>query len=126
MMHEQRQVTATGIYEGGFKADGRCTPTATRIEGLAALYGLAQRQDDIKLMQDIAASIGPAATFLLTCQLVDGVHAGGVLRAVAKLPDTPGNKTFNRRQSEIRIDYVQHAISAFHGAEHVLTDSASR
>ncbi len=47
--------------------------------------------------------------FLLRAQITKGKYSGGIPRAVGRLSS---NKAFNRRIREIRIDYVQHALSA--------------
>lgn len=47
--------------------------------------------------------------FLLIAQLTEGRYAGGIPRAVGRFGN---DRKFNRRHREIRIDYVQHALSA--------------
>ena len=43
-----------------------------------------------------------------------GSAKGGVIRALNRQPGSP-NSTFNRLQSEIRIDQVDHSLAAFIG-----------
>ena len=52
--------------------------------------------------------------FLLNSQVRTGPYAGGIPRGVRTYPDDGSGslRTFNQRVTEIRIDYVQHALSA--------------
>ncbi len=85
--------------------DGRTCPTATRLEGLqAALTFLPE--DYIELRRRIVPVIDEAMAFLVRAQVPSGPHAGGIPRSV--LPVTGEEE----RCGEIRIDYVQHALSA--------------
>jgi hypothetical protein len=59
----------------------------------------------------VDAAIAPAIRFLLRSQVKEGRHRGAVPRAIARLPDAPDK--FNQRVTEVRIDYVQHAVSAW-------------
>ena len=98
---------------GCFTHDGRTTPTATRLEGLlAALTFLPQ--DHAALRSRIKAKAGQGMSFLLSSQIIQGLYAGAIPRGVHPLPPTHPSYTraFNRRVSEVRIDYVQHALSA--------------
>jgi len=61
----------------------------------------------------IEASIHLGTEFLLRAQITEGEFAGGFPRAIKLSPDwVDGAESFNRRATEIRIDYVQHALSA--------------
>ena len=49
----------------------------------------------------------------MKAQIIDGALAGGFPRAVTKLEgNTEYTHNFNRRATEVRIDYVQHTLSA--------------
>ncbi len=100
------------LLRGSFVADGRTTPTATRLEGLlAALTFLPASQRQLRAQ--IGAAIHLGIAFLLRAQIDKGPHAGAVPRAVMKLKDKSKRaRKFNRRVTEVRIDYVQHALSA--------------
>ncbi len=101
------------LRHGGFMADGRTTPTATRLEGLlAALTFLPD--GPTRLRERIAEAVHPGIDYLMRSQIKTGRHAGGVPRAIAQLPDDHPNfsRSFNIRAGEVRIDYVQHALSA--------------
>ncbi len=98
---------------GSFLYDGRTTPTATRLEGLlAALTFLPP--EEMALRNRITAAIHDGIAFLLRSQIQEGVYAGGIPRAVRLLPETHPrfSTSFNNRATEIRIDYVQHALCA--------------
>ncbi len=101
------------LLVGSLTGDGRTTPTATRMEGL-----LAAVQADLLLgpaAELTKAQAGRSIAFLLHSQIPNGPYAGGIPRAIARLPENEpqdANEDFNRRASEIRIDYVQHALSA--------------
>ena len=101
------------LKTGGFTADGRTTPTAIRLEGmLAALTYLSPEFSDLR--GQMAVAIDEGMRFLLRSQIRSGEHAGGIPRAIHVLPENhPQFKSsFNRRATEVRIDYVQHALSA--------------
>lgn len=95
-------------YIGGYCINGRTTPTATRVEGLFAAFSIIGYKDAV-LRNTIKSSIQAAMNFLLREQITKGKYSGGIPRAVGRLSS---NKVFNRRIREIRIDYVQHALSA--------------
>lgn len=92
--------------EGGYFAkQPRSTPTATRLEGLSALARIQAQQGSVTPM--LQASIQRGLDFLMRCQLKEvGAHRGGMPRSCAA--DAPDE----RRGEEIRIDYVQHYLSA--------------
>jgi hypothetical protein len=98
-------------YNGGFSKQGKVTPTATRLEGLqAALMFLPANQE---IRQRIQSAVPPGINFLLRAQVKEGNFLGAFPRAVDQIAaDTPDAKKFNRRVTEVRIDYVQHALSA--------------
>ncbi len=98
---------------GCFTHDGRTCPTATRLEGLlAALTFLPTEQKALK--GRIAVAVREGISFLLRSQVRSGDHAGGIPRAIGLLPvgHSQFKPSFNKRATEIRMDYVQHALSA--------------
>ena len=97
---------------GSFGGDGRTTPTATRLEGLmAALTFLPDRHAALRGRIRAAAAAG--VDFLLRSQVTSGPHRGALPRAIGRLADQPAESPFNRRATEVRLDYVQHALSAW-------------
>jgi hypothetical protein len=98
---------------GCFTEDGRTTPTATRLEGLlAALTFLPPEQ--FVLREEIRAAVDAGVDFLMRAQVVEGPYAGGMPAAFARLAKRHPrySAAFNRTATEVRIDYVQHALSA--------------
>ncbi len=92
--------SATGL-DGAFDGTGRTAPAATRLEGLlAALEFLSKGV----LRERIVAAVERGIGFLLRVQVVSGPQAGG-------MPGAFGVRA--RDVSEIRIDYVQHALGAW-------------
>ncbi len=99
------------ILDGGFSPKGSVTSTATRLEGLLAARTFLPPETE--LAQRIDAAVPRGIAFLLRAQIAGGEFAGGFPRAIAPLaPDHPEADRFNRRATEVRIDYVQHALSA--------------
>ncbi len=101
-------------FKGGFDPTGRTCPTATRLEGLqAALNFLPKKQGALKLK--ISRAVKEGVDFLLRSLVKTGRRAGAIPRAIRRLPAYhPGyRRSFNKRAREVRIDYVQHALSAF-------------
>jgi hypothetical protein len=104
--------------DGGFDSAGRTTPTATRLEGLLA--ALEFLPDDVSgLRPQIQAAVSRGIAFLLRAQVLSGPYAGGIPLATIAAAK-PG-----LRASDIRIDYVQHALCAWLGYEKLLRRSAS-
>jgi len=105
ILDEKPRYAASRQTAGCLTADGRTCPTATRLEGLlAALRFLPPEHAALR------ARIGPALhegiAFLVRAQVKDGPHSGAIPRAAE--PRGPGDE----RATEVRIDYVQHALSA--------------
>ncbi len=107
-----RQAKSSDI-EGCFTGDGRTTPTATRIEGLLAALSFLPPENR-KLRHRIIERVTQGMHFLMSAQILEGRYRGAVPRGIQPLPEShPGfNQSFNRRVSEVRIDYVQHTLSA--------------
>lgn len=90
---------------GCLTGDGRTCPTATRVEGmLAALVILPESTQP--LPAEIAAATSDAVGFLLRNQLTEGPCRGGIPAKVAADGRSTGSA------AEIRVDFVQHALSA--------------
>lgn len=93
--------------------DGRTTPTAIRMEGLLAALGFLPAENN-NLCKRIIVTVDAGIRFLLRSQLRIGNYVGGIPRAIGRLPENHPRfkKSFNQRATEVRIDYVQHALSA--------------
>ncbi len=96
---------------GAFNNSDMTSPTATRMEGIIAGYKIFKDKDKL-LKNRIIKSIAAGMYFLLNAQNKEGLLKGGTPRALTPLANTPKNKRYNERVGEIRIDYVQHAMSA--------------
>jgi len=115
MLSSKAEHAADSTKYGCFSSDGRTCPTATRLEGLlASLTFLPEEQ--AALGKQIRAAATDGIAFLAGWQIKRGKHAGAITRAVFPLPlDAPETQEFldeHERATEIRIDYVQHAMSA--------------
>ncbi len=108
-------------YDGGFKKTGQITPTATRLEGLQAALSFLPQNHEIRKRVDSAVHRG--ISFLLRAQINEGEFIGAFPWAAGKVDwSTPGAFDFNRRVTEVRIDYVQHASSAMIQYLHLMND----
>jgi len=111
MLRNQIDYPWSSRYNGGFSADGRTTPTATRLEGLQA--ALTFLPPDHATRERIEAAVPRGISFLLRTQVNEGEFIGAFPRAIGKIDAFIHNTDgFNRRVTEVRIDYVQHALSA--------------
>lgn len=106
MLKNKGTTDADPVIRGAWDLDGRTTPTATRLEGLLAILDLVSEGDD-HMRQTILGAVEGGIAFLLRSQVRDGLLAGGI-------PKSPIKDGASRDSSaaEIRIDYVQHALSA--------------
>jgi hypothetical protein len=107
-----QHVTAEDVrWVGGFYNPPRSTPTATRVEGLVAAYALFVRAGDAVYAERAKEVIDRAVPFLLRTQVTKeraqsaGLNQDGAL----------GGFTESLDEYDIRIDYVQHNISALLG-----------
>ncbi len=98
-------------YDGGFSKKGKTTPTATRLEGLQAALSFLPADREIR--QRIESAVSRGVAFLLRAQVREGHYLGALPRAVDYMHEAATDAhSFNRRVKEVRIDYVQHALSA--------------
>lgn len=111
---------------GALTPNGCTTPTACRLEGL--LYAIPFMADKSVLRSQARLAVNSGIDFLLRSQIKSGPHAGGIPRAIRPLhPSHPEfSQRFNLRAGEVRIDYVQHAMSAFMQYERLITNSGER
>lgn len=102
------------LRHGSFSLGGRSAGSATRLEGLlAALEFLPASEVDLRERIESACRDGVA--FLLRAQVKEGEAAGGFPRSIYGNPEHEARRPVqgrDSRSSEIRIDYVQHALSA--------------
>ncbi len=112
ILQEQVQNPMFPEFMGSFSQDGRTTPTATRIEGLMAVLDfLPDINKSMRYRIELAVEKG--IRFLLRTQICSGKYAGAIPRALRQLPENfKDAKNLNRRATELRIDYTQHAMCA--------------
>lgn len=95
-----REQLAIEPFTGGFVADERITPTATRLEGLLALGVWPFSAEPAARIAIVArAGVDWLVQSIPATGAVPRSRAGAIGRQSA-------------RQAEVRIDYVQHALSA--------------
>lgn len=108
MLRRSADVADGSPLSGCLTGDGRTCPTAARLEGLAALLRLVPA-DSLQLTTGVGAVLRKGVGFLIRSQITDGRFTGGLPRRVDGA--TPGNQK-SPGDGAIRIDYVQHALSA--------------
>lgn len=101
ILHEQFRGSAAVGIDGAFDPNGWTAPTATRLEGLLAALEFLPKDE---LRTKIEAVINRAIAFLLRMQIASGPYSGG-------MPGAFANRVLD--SSEIRIDYLQHALCAW-------------
>ncbi|MEE8450480.1 MAG: hypothetical protein V3R99_01160 [Thermoguttaceae bacterium] len=102
--------------DGCLTRDGRTCPTATRLEGLlAALTFLPESYAPLRAR--IAQVTGPGIAFLVRAQTVSGEHEGAISRMIPR-PTDGYARAADPSETEVRIDYVQHATSAMIQFDH--------
>jgi hypothetical protein len=100
IVHDQLR-NPVAPMDGAFDATGRTAPVATRMEGLLAALEFLPKDE---LRAKVEAAAGRGIAFLMRAQIKSGPYAGGIPGAY--LAGAQGT-------SEIRIDCVQHALSAW-------------
>ena len=112
MLEDARHPQPIPEMEGSLAPMGAVTPTATRLEGLQAALTFLPAEHPI--VPHIRAAVDRGLDFLVRAQVKEGPYEGGLPQAIARLPDdgTVATRRFNAQATEIRIDYVQHALSA--------------
>lgn len=95
-------------HVGGYESSPRSTPVATRNEGLLAAYRLARNTGRVDLARAILEAVELGAKIQLAMQ-IDPARAMYLPNPQAAL----GGFTRGYIHFEVRIDYVQHSLSAF-------------
>lgn len=100
------------VMEGALVANGVVTPTATRLEGLLAALTFLPQQHPMR--HHVEAAVDRGIDFLLRAQVKGGELDGAFPFAITRVPESPGAgaAAFNAQVGEVRIDYVQHSLSA--------------
>lgn len=100
------------VMEGALVPNGVVTPTATRLEGLLAALALLPHGHPIR--PHVESAVHRGVDFLLRAQIKGGPYDGALPFAITRVPldSGVGAAEFNAQAGEIRIDYVQHSMSA--------------
>lgn len=119
ILRSQRQRASFPDWIGSYYTPPRSTPTATRSEALVAMARLARRtgEDPRRYLE----ALERAAAFQLRTQLRD--------ESVLYLPRPDRSRGGFRRSLdnwEVRIDYVQHNVSALLGLRSLLLSQSDR
>ena len=96
---------------GGFNSNGRTEPTAKRLQGLLAARSFMEKEDP-QFDEWLRAATSDGIDFLVRACLRDGSRLGAMTRSIRPQVDDAVSRQYGRRAREIRIDYVQHAMSA--------------
>ncbi|MBC8315449.1 MAG: hypothetical protein ISR57_09805 [Bacteroidales bacterium] len=114
MIHAKADFSKISDFHGCLTPDGRTTPTSTRLEGLLSALTYIPLNDTAAI-EFILATINDGTEFLLHAQLKDGPHAGAITRGFIPASELASGVFIygDKRVPEIRIDYIQHALSAW-------------
>jgi hypothetical protein len=111
MLKEQVENPDDPSYKGGFSKEGKTTPTAVRLEGLLGALTFIPKEEAIRAR--IESSVQRGVEFLVRAQIKEGEFKGAIPRAIHKISQNQTDaKNFNRRATQVRVDYVQHALCA--------------
>jgi hypothetical protein len=108
--------------DGCFTADGRTCPTATRLEGLSSMYPHLEKIGAGALITPVRDAISAASHFLMSSQISDGPRNGTFPRQSVVWLKAKGVAP-GKMSDEVRIDYIQHAVSGLKGARTILATS---
>lgn len=88
----------------------RTTPTSTRLEGIISFYKVLGPEDD-KLKEKISIASRNGVEFIVRAQIKEGKYRGAIPEGY--IADINQLKNRQWKLAIVRIDYVQHALSAF-------------
>jgi len=108
IMGAQNRNLAAAEWNGGFGFHPRSTPAATRMEGLGAGYRIALAAGNRKQQEALIESLQLGNAFLI--RTVIGPSWAMYMKNPAR---AVGGVRKSLENFEIRIDYVQHSLSAF-------------
>ena len=102
-------------WKGSFHKPPSTTPTATRAEAMIGAWSLALATGDTRREASILETYCAAAGFVLSRQITAQVAYAGKF-----MPKSIGGFPKSFTSHRIRIDYVQHSISALLGLREIL------
>lgn len=110
ILSQVRAGVARPEFTGGFYDPPRGAPTATRMEGLHAAHAMFERTNRTYTQQATQNSLALGIDFLVRLQLSDKR-----INSYSFVPESLGGVPATFDDHSVRIDYVQHALSAFIG-----------
>ena len=110
ILSEQLTKNVEKNMRGAFTANWATTPTATRLEGLTAV--LAFLPDTSGMYTKILTSCELGINYLLHAQVTSGNYIGAFTHNIEVYKDKSEGRKKQWGNTDIRIDYVQHALSA--------------
>jgi hypothetical protein len=109
ILAEKPDVPANHVLYGCLRRDGSTCPTATRLEGMLAALTVLPEEEYADLRGRVRRASEQGIVFLMRSQIRSGEYRGGVpvqiFRGSISDPEEAA-------ALEVRIDYVQHALSA--------------
>ncbi len=117
IMSKQNTASRYPDWEGGYYRPPGSTPTATRTEGLCAAYSLAQYTGKTEKRAEYLSAIQKGVTFQLNTQIGEenAWYFPDPMRSL-------GGFRKSLTDGEIRIDYVQHNLSALIGLFRIMKE----
>jgi hypothetical protein len=117
IIRAQNRTSVFPDWNGGFSNDPRSTPASTRMEGLGAAFRTASGAGMSNEADEILSSLKLGTSFVLNNQI------GPSWAMYMKDPKASlGGIRENLTRFDIRIDYVQHALSAFLSTAKILAE----
>ena len=111
MMSEQIMDDSNQAVHGAFRYYGPTANAATAMEGMLAAISFLP--DKSQLKQEMEISIDAGIQFLINAQIKEGELKGGFPYATGMIEGNRKEKRkFQKEKNNVRIDYVQHALSA--------------
>lgn len=106
--------------------DNRTCPTATRLEGMLAVYPMLLDEPEAFRGQ-VAAAVADGIAFLVRSQFTADPLKGGIPAVSSPVPDghPDCSEWYNAGTGEVRIDFVQHAASAMIQFEDLLASQTN-
>lgn len=113
IMREQVRSSSNPLLDGGFDSDGRTEPTATLLQGLLAAQTFMQ-QEDPAFSDLLRSTIRDGINFLIRACISDNSKIEAMPRAIQPRRKRRARKspTTRRNATRVRLDCVQHALSA--------------
>ena len=95
---------------GAFTQNWETAPTATRLEGLTSVLSFIP--DTSSLYKEVRKSCDLGIKYLLHTQIKEGDNKGAFTQNISTYNSIEEKRKNRWANTEIRIDYVQHALSA--------------